>query len=216
MAVCIVLWFCCVFVLCSFIVLSCICLSLIKQIKWVINGTIIKQKLSSFIIRFFDSEEPDAGLHPDSLKWPDIRPDSHIRYIPTPYHRCYCTLLFLWGIPSVCLFIILFCRYGREFADKQSWWQVTLRDREFYASPTCSVSPLHTTPQPFYGPFSRDHPGEPVLEGNCWTVWCKGRLTEADTSGWAPLHPDEPVPTSTIPPLCQQNSDLLWQYDSEL
>ena len=131
MAVCFVLWFCCVFVLCSFIVLSCICLSLIKQIKWVINGTIIKQKLSSFIIRFFDSEEPDAGLHPDSLKWPDIRPDLHIRYIPTPYHRCYCTLLFLWGIPSVCLFIILFCRYGHECADKQSWWQVTLRDRNF-------------------------------------------------------------------------------------
>jgi len=30
-------------------------------------------------------------------------------------------------------------------------------------------------------PFSRDHPGEPVLEDNFWTLWCKGRLTEADT-----------------------------------
>jgi len=37
-------------------------------------------------------------------------------------------------------------------------------------------------PQPFYGPFSRDHPGEPVPEENFWrTLWCKGRLTEADT-----------------------------------
>jgi len=27
----------------------------------------------------------------------------------------------------------------------------------------------------------RDHPGEPVLEKNFWTLWCKGRLTEADT-----------------------------------
>ena len=30
-------------------------------------------------------------------------------------------------------------------------------------------------------PFFRDHPGETVLEENFWTLWCKGRLTEADT-----------------------------------
>jgi len=30
-------------------------------------------------------------------------------------------------------------------------------------------------------PFIRDHPGEPVPEENFWTLWCKGRLTEADT-----------------------------------
>jgi len=34
--------------------------------------------------------------------------------------------------------------------------------------------------QPFYGPFW-DHPGEPVPEENFWTLWCKERLTEADT-----------------------------------
>jgi len=40
-------------------------------------------------------------------------------------------------------------------------------------------------------PFFRDHPGEPVPEDNFWTLWCKGRLTEADTlTIWAPLHPD--------------------------
>jgi len=27
----------------------------------------------------------------------------------------------------------------------------------------------------------RDHLGEPVPEENFWTLWCKGRLTEADT-----------------------------------
>jgi len=27
----------------------------------------------------------------------------------------------------------------------------------------------------------RDHPGQPVPEENLWTLWCKGRLTEADT-----------------------------------
>ena len=35
-------------------------------------------------------------------------------------------------------------------------------------------------PQTFFGLF-RDHPGEPVPEENFWTLWCKGRLTEADT-----------------------------------
>ena len=31
-------------------------------------------------------------------------------------------------------------------------------------------------------PFFRDHPGELVPEENFWTLWCLGRLTEADTS----------------------------------
>jgi len=41
-------------------------------------------------------------------------------------------------------------------------------------------------------PFFRDHPGEPVPEENFWTLWCKGRLTEADTPTirLGPLHPD--------------------------
>jgi len=42
-------------------------------------------------------------------------------------------------------------------------------------------------------PFFQGHPAELVPEENFWTLWCKGRLTEADThkpSGWAPLHPD--------------------------
>ena len=30
-------------------------------------------------------------------------------------------------------------------------------------------------------PFFWDHPGEPVTEENFWTLWCNGRLTEADT-----------------------------------
>jgi len=36
-------------------------------------------------------------------------------------------------------------------------------------------------PQPFYGLFFRDHAGKPMPEENFWTLWCKGRLTEADT-----------------------------------
>ena len=30
-------------------------------------------------------------------------------------------------------------------------------------------------------PFFQDHLGEPVPEENFWTLWCKGRSTEADT-----------------------------------
>jgi len=38
-----------------------------------------------------------------------------------------------------------------------------------------------TTPQLFCGPFFRDDLGEPVPEENFWTLWCKGRLKEANT-----------------------------------
>jgi len=38
-----------------------------------------------------------------------------------------------------------------------------------------------TQPQPFYSPFSGTTQGEPVPEENFWTLWCKGKLTEADT-----------------------------------
>ena len=44
---------------------------------------------------------------------------------------------------------------------------------------TCVCLPHHTTT--VLRPFFRDHPGEPVTEENFWTLWCKGRLTEADT-----------------------------------
>jgi len=42
-----------------------------------------------------------------------------------------------------------------------------------------STKHTHTT---VLQPFFRDHPGEPVPEENFWTLRCKGRLTEADTT----------------------------------
>jgi len=51
------------------------------------------------------------------------------------------------------------------------------------ATPTITdehMVPYHTTTA-ILRPFIRDHPGEPVPEVNFWTLWCKGRLTEADT-----------------------------------
>jgi len=53
-------------------------------------------------------------------------------------------------------------------------------------------------------PFFRDHPGEPVPEENFWTLWCKGRLTEADTDQPAGRHSirTNQCPPPTILPLC--------------
>jgi len=38
-----------------------------------------------------------------------------------------------------------------------------------------------TTTTTILRPFFWDYPGEPVPEQNFWTLWYKGRLTEADT-----------------------------------
>jgi len=41
-------------------------------------------------------------------------------------------------------------------------------------------------------PFFQYHPAEPVPEENFWTLWCKGRLTEADTlTIWLSATPSE-------------------------
>ena len=42
-----------------------------------------------------------------------------------------------------------------------------------------TTTPHHITT--ILRPFFRDRLGEPVPEENFWTLWCKGRLTEADT-----------------------------------
>jgi len=43
---------------------------------------------------------------------------------------------------------------------------------------TMNCKSNHTT---VLRPFFRDKPGEPVPEENFWTLWCRRRLTEADT-----------------------------------
>ena len=69
-----------------------------------------------------------------------------------------------------------------------------------------SVSHMHTT---VLWPFFRDHPGELVPEENFWTLWCKGRLTGADTptirlgatpSGLTSAHLHHPIFTGRMPP----------------
>jgi len=54
-----------------------------------------------------------------------------------------------------------------------------------------------TTTTTILRPFFRDHPGEPVPEENFWTLWCKGRLKEADTDHPAGRHS---IQTNQCPP----------------
>ena len=51
----------------------------------------------------------------------------------------------------------------------------------FTKSEDSTVTHSNHTTTAVLRPFFQDHPGEPVPEENFWTLWCKGRLTEADT-----------------------------------
>jgi len=51
-----------------------------------------------------------------------------------------------------------------------------------YFWPTCGHTSNHHHTTTILRPFFWDHPGDPEPEENFWTLWCKGRLTEADTS----------------------------------
>ena len=46
---------------------------------------------------------------------------------------------------------------------------------------TTKTNNTHTHTHNHFTALFWDHPGEPVPEENLWTLWCKGRLTEADT-----------------------------------
>jgi len=54
-------------------------------------------------------------------------------------------------------------------------------ERDFWFPRFKNLSLTYNTPTTtVLRPFFRDHPGEPVPEENFWTLWCKGRSTEAD------------------------------------
>ena len=62
-----------------------------------------------------------------------------------------------------------------------SLWSVIIRiaHQKLGALHYVSSKPHHTTT--VLWPFFRNHPDKPVPEKNFWTLWCKGRLTKADT-----------------------------------
>jgi len=53
--------------------------------------------------------------------------------------------------------------------------------RVVHSSSNAVLLPIYTHTTTILRPFFQDHPGEPVPEENFWTLWCKRRLTEADT-----------------------------------
>jgi len=59
-----------------------------------------------------------------------------------------------------------------------SWYTADINSKQTYKYP--QSQPHHATT--VLRPFFRDRPGEPVPEQNFWTLWCMGRLTEADIS----------------------------------
>jgi len=80
-------------------------------------------------------------------------------------------------------------RKGAEVTEVQKWQKfINFINAAVISSSfgvTCLSYILATNPQytttTILWPFFRDHPGETVPEDNFWTLWCKGRLTEADT-----------------------------------
>ena len=67
-------------------------------------------------------------------------------------------------------------RRGRK--EKKERRKQRLRRRNYYY--VSAVIRTYTLLNRFTVLF-RDHPGETVPEENFWTLWCKGRLTKADT-----------------------------------
>ena len=70
---------------------------------------------------------------------------------------------------------------------------------------------LHASYHNHFTALFWDHLGEPVPEENFWTLWCKGRLTEADTqtirvvatpSGLTSAHLHHPDPPSFLQGEC--------------
>jgi len=79
-------------------------------------------------------------------------------------------------VPLHCLlnlriFYITFCYFSFMCKGWVTVYQFTRIECGMYTITTTTV----------LWPFFRDHPGEPVPEENFCTLWCKRRLTEADT-----------------------------------
>jgi len=75
--------------------------------------------------------------------------------------------------------------YDTSTTDKQTPSYVDIFFLPFVSWYVC-LHHHHTTT--ILRPFFRDHPGETVPEENFSTLWCKGRLTEADTGHPAGCH----------------------------
>ena len=113
----------------------------------------------------------------------------------------FCTALYIRLIGETETDLLLFAYHLRELRVDNSWVQfATHQQRSLVVLDVAKICRLrqldccretlmrqkicyglvtknHTTT--ILRPFFQDHPGQPVPEENFWTLWCKGRLTEA-------------------------------------
>jgi len=95
------------------------------------------------------------------------------------------TVFYSWWVVTLCWEpfahlkylpkLVIFLTFGTN-----SQWMLISHPWVLTLTPDCKFWYHHTTTT-ILQPFFRDHPGQPVLEESFQTLWCKGRLTEADT-----------------------------------
>jgi len=83
--------------------------------------------------------------------------------------------------------------HGQSFTISSST-AVVLRKAALLCLRQLAQTHRHTT---ILRPFFRNHPGEPVPEEDIWSLWCKGRLTEAHIDHSAGRHS---IRTNQCPP----------------
>jgi len=71
-----------------------------------------------------------------------------------------------------------FANFDKWLAVSQKWRKIYSLYKRWIGNHTRCTEWWHFQ---FTWPKFRDNPGEPVPEENFWTLWCKGRLKEADT-----------------------------------
>ena len=64
------------------------------------------------------------------------------------------------------------------FQGRQPTGDINHKPCSFHTALQCQYPVL---PHNRFTALFRDHPGKPVPEENFWTLWCKGRLTQAET-----------------------------------
>ena len=121
---------------------------------------------------------------------------------------CLCTVCFFCVCHCAWKHVCLSCALHKLFTYLLIWYKgvasvpsaVSWWIKEWWGQTDDAPGLVSVYTQAFYGTFW-DHQGEPVPEENIWALWCK-RQTHRP-SGWASLHPDYAVPTSTIPHFLQ-------------
>ena len=134
------------------------------------------------------------NVHKQKLSWPHnaLSPKQVRRTVFRVFRFFFCVLL-MWDLTYP--ISIVFCEIIVSSVVTLSPIHLRIFFNLWLYSGTCHVIPLvgmsyphpitKTKPNPnhpnHFAALFRDHLGEPVPDQNFGTLWCKGRLTEADT-----------------------------------